>query len=50
MLIEFLGVPVHSNSKTQSVIAQCSVEGELSAIGGSGVAEGRHIRLFLMED
>ena len=39
---------MHFSSKTQSVIAQCSAERELYAIG-SRVAEGLHIRPFLIE-
>ena len=48
VLMEFLGVPVHFISKTQSVIAQSSTESELYAIG-SEVAEGLHNLSFLTE-
>ena len=46
VLLEFLSVPVHFISKTQSVIAQSSAENELFA-SGLGVAEGVHIRFIL---
>ena len=48
VLLEYLGTPIHFISRTQSVIAQSSAEGELYAIG-SGVAEGLHVRSFLLE-
>ena len=48
VFLEYLGTPIHLISRTQSVTAQSSAESELYAIG-SGVTEGLHVRLFLLE-
>ena len=48
MLLEYYGTPIHFISRTQSVTAQSSAESELYAIG-SGLAEGLHVRSFLLE-